>query len=137
MVIGGNMSKIHEFDPLLYPFKLWVAKDPKISDFKDVFWGMNDKSTMIELTADNFYQLGCIASTCPMQKKETFERGCLVSLWRPKDVGVGAIAHEATHVVDWVCDEVGLRGFTFEGGEARAYLVQWVANCIEEARKAK
>lgn len=131
------MSKIHEFDPLLYPFKLWVAKDPKLDDVKDDFWGMDDKSSMIELTGDNFYQYGCIASTFPIRSKETLEKGCLVCLWRPKDVGVGVICHEATHVVDWVCDEWGLSGFSFEGGEARAYLAQWVANCIEEARRSR
>lgn len=131
------MSKIHEFNPLLYPFKLWVAKDPKLGDVKDVFWGMDEKMSIIELTSDNFYQLGAVASTFPMQKRENCDKGCLVCLWHPKNVGVGVIAHESMHVVDWVCDECGLSGFSFAGGEARAYLAQWIANCIEEARRSR
>lgn len=127
--------KIHEFDPVIYPFRLWVTKEFLAQSIKESFYELNEKGHMVEFSFEEI--IGSIAATAPVVDKSTYQKGCLVILKRPKDVGVGVISHEATHVVDWVCDTFGLSGFSFDDGEARAYLVQWVANCIEEVRRAK
>lgn len=55
----------------------------------------------------------------------------------PKQMGVGKIAHEATHVTDYLCERLGLEGYSFNEGEPRAYFTEWVANCIDKVRKWK
>lgn len=129
--------KIHEFDPVIYPFKLWVAVNPDKNDVKAKFYGLTPETSRIEIDDEELEVDFSVATTYPVSEKESGWNGLLVIIHKPKQVGVGVISHEATHVVDWVCDTFGLSGFSFDDGEARAYLAQWVANCIEEVRRSK
>lgn len=49
----------------------------------------------------------------------------------------GVIAHEARHITDFLCERLGIQEYDFDGGEARAYIVQWAADCIEKVKNNK
>ena len=72
-----------------------------------------------------------------MEDKQTGSFGCLIAMWRPKDLNVGKIAHESSHVTDYLCEVLGVNGFSLDSGEARAYFTGWVADCIDKVKRGK
>lgn len=128
---------IHEFDPVIYPFRVWVAVKPKVEEVVEKLHHLDMSMNPIKVTADNFYKNKfCVATTFPMENQDGFI-GMLVAIWRPKDFDCGKIAHEASHVTDYLCEVLGVNGFTLESGEARAYFLGWVADCIDKVKKGK
>lgn len=132
------MSKIHEYDPVVYPIRLWVTKHADKNEIGETFYFLDENGEVVD---DWEKQIdgtpNSIATTTLVTHKESLWKGCLVCLHRPKQIASGVIAHESTHVTDWLCDQLGIDGYSFLGGEARAYFAQWTANCIEETLKSK
>lgn len=133
------MANIHEFYPVVYPFRLWVIKKPTNSDVKDNFWGITARYDTYEIDDEMLDRQheNANAWVLPVAKKENKRFGALVCLEKPREMTVGKIAHEASHVVDWVCEHIDLKGFSYVDGEARAYLTGWVADCINDVLKGK
>ena len=131
-------NKIHEFYPLIYPFKLWVVINPKLDDVKDRFYTYDTNDNLHDFDNTCFMNVGDIAMTCyPVCEKNSWWKGIVLFIRDKKAVDVGGIAHESSHIVDYMCDRFGIKGFTFDDGEARAYLVGWAANCIDSVIKGK
>lgn len=129
---------VHEFDPVIYPFRVWVAVKPKVEDVDAKFYNLDTEMNRIPVTADYFYKNQfSVATTYPMEDKESGALGCLIAIWRPKDFDCGKIAHEASHVTDYLCEVLGVNGFTLDSGEARAYFLGWVADCIDKVKRGK
>lgn len=123
------MVKIHEFDPVLYPFKLWVSlfndeeDDVKAYDerFKD---GHNGKPMQSEVILKND---GITYWVC--EQDSNVKKGALIVI-NGKEAGtMKVIAHEATHAARFAWDFLGESP---TGEEADAYLVGWIAKCVEE-----
>jgi hypothetical protein len=133
------MANIHEFYPVVYPFRLWVIKKPTNSDVKDNFWGITARYDTYEIDDEMLDRQhgNANAWVLPVAQKESKRFGALVCLENTREMTVGKIAHEASHVVDWVCEHVDLKGFSYAEGEARAYLTGWVADCINNVLKGK
>lgn len=133
------MANIHEFYPAVYPFRLWVIKKPTNSDVKDNFWGITSGCNTYDIDDEMLDQQHKKANAwvLPVAKKESKRMGALVCLENTREIAVGKIAHEASHVVDWVCEHIDLKGFSYADGEARAYLTGWVADCINDVLKGK
>lgn len=120
---------IREFDPVIYPLKVWIAKNPSPTKLKELF---------IELTGGTLtfiFDKRTIASTYNrvVENVETGKYGILIILSSNK-LSVKAIAHEATHAVRYIWE-----GLSEEvtGIEADAYLAGWVAECINKVVKNK
>lgn len=129
---------IHEFDPVIYPFRVWVAIKPKVEDVSEKFFYLDTAMNCTPVTADDFYKTRFdVATTYPMENKESGALGCFIAMWRPKDFVCGMIAHEASHVTDFLCEVLGVSGFTLESGESRAYFLGWVADCIDKVKRGK
>ena len=131
-------TKIHEFHPLIYPFKSWVIVNPKLDDVRDRFYTYDTNDNLLDFDNTCFMNKSSIAMTCyPVVEKSSWWKGIILFIRDKKSVDVGGIAHEALHIVDYMCDTFGIKGFTFDDGEARAYLVGWAANCIDSVMKGK
>lgn len=133
------MANIHEFYPAVYPFRLWVIKKPTNGDIKDNFWGITASYATYDIDDEMLDRQHEKANAwvLPVAKKESKRFGALVCLENTREMTVGKIAHEATHVVDWVCEHIDLKGFSYAEGEARAYLTGWVADCVNDVLKGK
>lgn len=133
------MANIHEFNPVIYPFYLWVIKKPTNNDVKDNFWGITSSYETYEIEDDMLdrQHVKSNAWVLPVAKKESKRIGALVCLEKVRQMTIGKIAHEATHVVDWVCEHLDLKGFSYADGEARAYLTGWVSDCVNNVLKEK
>lgn len=121
------MSKIHEFDPQIYPFKLWVAITP---DFYEVFAKFLDLDTRQPFELINSNNMGAV--TLPVFKYGS--AGVLIVFCKKDYITTGNIAHEASHYAKIVFRYIGA-DMTYH--EPYEYLVGWAANCIEKAKKYK
>ena len=125
------MCKIYEFDPVIYPTKVWISIKPDIDDLDEVMYALDDDGeTLAEFPKDTFDANTAIAETVIVQRKSTNEEGCLVAILRPREMTPGVAGHEASHCTDWLCDTFGIYSHTFETGEARSYYLQWAEDSI-------
>jgi len=120
---------IHEFDPIIYPIKLWVSIANDTDYIKSKFLYYPQRK---ELNFDRHIEFD--ASVDTVMNKETNMIGFLVCFNNFKVCTNGVIAHEATHVSDRVWNHIGERK---KAKEANAYLVEWIFNCIEKVKLNK
>lgn len=123
-----NMQ-IHEFNPEIYPRKIWVVKGGTSTQIKERFYGTNGE----ELDLDD----SCDAIVCNVMIEDGTKRlGELI--WFPyvKNMTTDKIAHEAVHVAMDIFVDLGCRFDAFNQ-EPFAYLVGWIAKCIEEVKRFK
>lgn len=120
---------IYEFDPVIYPFKLWVSIANNTEYIKSKFLYYPEKEEL------NFKgKVEFDASVDTVMHKETKMLGFLVYFVNSKACTNGIIAHEATHVSDRVWEHLGERK---KAKEANAYLVEWIVDCIEKVKLNK
>lgn len=87
--------EIHEFDPVIYPLKLWIIKNPTASFLADNFGGIDEEFLPVDMKHSN-------ASVWdrPVMLKETKKYGLLLSVYDMKSFTADTMAHEATHMAD-------------------------------------
>jgi hypothetical protein len=120
--------QIHQFDPVIYPIKLWIIKKPNLIEVKDKFLVHNNNELNIQNNKNAY------ASTYNkiVIYKETNKFGILILLHNK--LSISNISHEATHAAriiwDWLTENC-------TEAEADAYLVGWIADCIEQVNTNK
>ena len=122
------MTKIHEFDPVIYPCKLWVAITTECRTLSERFEWKYD-GTEIDIDFEN-----TDAITGLVRCKEDDRIGVLIVFENRKVCTISNIAHEASHAVDDIWQRIGEKNI---GHEANAYLIGWIAKCIEEVKLNK
>ena len=133
--MSDKTIKIHEFDPLLYPTRIWVGVNVPIEQISQKFYELLSDGSIDDFKASNN---DCAIATChPVVEKDSNWKGIFCHIKRPKLASVGVTAHEAEHIVCWICEQFGIQSVTFDDSEPRAYLMQWVANCIYDVLKGK
>lgn len=134
-------TKIHEFDPVIYPFRLWVMNNPTKDFLKENFFCLNPSTGDYWDFEDNDIPSPKIAYavTAAVKNKQSKKNGALVILLDKKGFNVGMAAHEASHVCDILADYLGLNAIRsfYETGEARAYVMEWATNCINKVKNNK
>ena len=126
------MTKIHEFDPQIYPFKLWVAYKPTFAMLNKKFYFLNKDREIVETTEDELFQSNWAAQTLPVSLRTGNSGGLLVVLHKHKKTSINTITHEACHCTDYVAELLGFPERTFGNGEPYAYLCGWIAECISK-----
>lgn len=125
---------IDEYDPKLYPRKLWVTTDINKLDKEFIFIDTEDNEENISIYREilqDYEQNKSIAITCAVMNVANNELGVLVVLMNVDKVDTEVIAHESVHVADYFYEQLGLYSQDFsKGNEAYAYLVGWSAGCI-------
>lgn len=116
---------IYEFDPVIYPRKLWVCIGLDEAIIKEHFCDKNAQelsfyanSAYWAITFDEVFRV------------DTKKKGELVVFHSKNDMRMGVIAHEASHVVDGIEEAIGMT----HGDEPSAYLFEWVCESINLAR---
>ena len=111
----------YEYDPVIYPRKLWVhigydLKELAPKAFYNVVIDENKDYRGVEYGE--------------VVRKSDDKYGILVSFPKRKDMTMDICVHEASHVCDDLEKATGLE----HGGESSAYLIGWIASCINNAR---
>lgn len=121
---------IHEFDPVIYPCRLWVAIHVDQKLLSELFC---DMSTRVGI--DTTYIDDHEAVTYYVQERSSPKRyGILIASTAKYYFTTKLIAHEATHGAEFFWHHMGEKNV---GAEADAYLVGWIADCIEKTVKNK
>ena len=135
-----SKQKFYEFNPQVYPTRLWIAKSKNISidDVDEEFYALSDTNERCRFKeVQEMPDMSSYASTYPVSHKKTGWRGCLVILNRG-DMPTSTCTHEASHCTDWLFEQLGIEsGTTFDNGEARAYYHEWVFNRIYEVKQGR
>lgn len=129
---------IHECNPIIYPFRLWVAVNPTFEEVSERFYGLDVNMEKVFITQDQCApDRFVVARTTTVCDKKDGQTGALVSIYRRNDLKVSNICHESCHVADFACEQLGIKSRTFDDGEAYAYLVGWIAECITGVKNIK
>lgn len=123
-------NKIHQFNPVIYPRKLWVLKGGNSELIKRHF-SDTDKSELVipKEIGDGFDGM--------VLQVESKDNGCLGSLvWIANCVTVSEVAHEASHVAMDILSEMGYK-LDAENQEPLSYMIGWVADCIWQVKTGK
>jgi len=126
------MSKkvvIHEFDPVIYPRKLWIVitNNPKI---------LRDNFNFEEDCENHFESSAAFVFYCT--HKETGMIGVCICFVQSKHLTLKNITHECVHVASAIFNGCNM-AMGFDGGkdEHYAYLVGWAAECCEKVKLNK
>ena len=134
----GAKVIIHEFNPEIYPVRLWVAKNPSFEDVYNSYWGLTSELDRIEIVKEDFNDVQFKkATTKVVASKKDGWIGLLVCVWRPQMFDTATICHESAHCADFICEQFGIARGTFNEGEAYAYLIGWIASKLELGMKRK
>lgn len=122
------------YSPKIYPRLLFVSTNIEDLDkyfiFLDIY-GNNDGSEYNKLLQEiDKYDGGMV--TCKVIRKSDNKYGVIViAVANAEDITPDMIPHEAVHVADYFCEQLGLYTQDFKNGnEAYAYLVGWAAGNI-------
>ena len=114
---------IYQFDPQIYPRRLWVSVGASTEELQERF-GKEDIKDL-----DDSYA----AETAPVQQKEPLLGGVLIRFQDLNAMTPDNMAHEATHAAIEMFDYCNCR-IDVENQEPFSYLVGWVVKCCDEVK---
>ena len=110
-----------EYDPVIYPRKLWVHIG---DDFKELA-----PKAFCNIVIDENKDYSGVEYGEVIRKSDD-KYGILVSFPNRKYMTMDVCAHEASHVCDDLENALNIK----HGDEPSAYLLGWIAGCINNAR---
>lgn len=122
--------EIHEFNPIIYPYRLWIVvdKSPKaISDKFDEYSGKPIEN--IERDTKNL-----AAFTMPVVSKENPEYGVIIFMRSRKSMTFELVAHESSHAAKYLFEHIGA---DMKEHEPFEFAIGWIADCCEKVKKKK
>lgn len=117
-----NKKGYYEYTNGIYPRKLWVHIGKDLNEILEEF----DGCELPEM------EYGGVTYGDAVRKSDDVY-GILVSFKRTQYMTVNACCHEASHACDAIESAIDME----HGGEASAYLIGWIAECINKARQGK
>ena len=118
-------SKIHEFDPLIYPRKIWVAVGVPTSVLNETLEGIGDMDESTDAMV-----------VCTSRTKPDIKGGILIRFDSAKSMTVSTITHESTHAAMCIFDYIGAK-VDLNNQETFSYLCGWIAKCIWQVKSGK
>ena len=124
-------SKIYEAELVIYPRRIWITYGWKAKDIEKEFEPA--KGYIFSGDDDN------AAATTYQRiiKLSTDKCGILINFASKADMTINAIAHEAFHAADDLCDELRIHNSENTGNEHIAYLVGHIADLAYQVKTNK
>lgn len=121
---------LYEFDPVIYPYKLWIIVD-KTPDVlsKDFDEYTKNPIQFIDRDTNMFH-----AFTMPVCRKVNPNYGVVIFFRSKRNISFELVAHEASHAAKYLFDHIGADVNEHEPFE---YVVGWIAKCCETVKKSK
>lgn len=123
---------IFEFNPTIYPRRLWVVKGNDNEFVKDKFCKRDGSDIDFYDNEDDNPSLCTVFGN--IKERETGNFGMLVCIY--EDVQLDHIAHEAYHIASEIFRDIGAE-HDIDNQEPAAYLIGWCARCISSANESK
>ena len=121
---------IKEFDPVIYPYKLWIVinKSPLcLPDIFDEYTG--EKMEFIERDTEKME-----AFTMPVIHKESESYGVVIFLRSKKSMTYELVAHESSHAAKYLFEHIGA---DIKDHEPFEYVIGWIAGCCQKVKNNK
>jgi hypothetical protein len=118
---------IHQFDPVIYPRKIWITYDATVKELNEYFPegdGCDRYFGEMSETVD--------AAVYFTRSKDKLG-GCLLRFTGRNSMDMKNVSHESVHAANGIFRYCGLDADT-RNDEAHAYLVGWIAKCCEEVK---
>lgn len=115
--------KIKEFDPVIYPIKIWVCIGYDIKELRKKFI-QNDDIELQEVEDFNAY-------TQPVKRRKDNKLGIMIVFENYDYMSVEIISHEASHAAKIIFEHIDADMRPHEPFE---YLLSWIAKCCEEVK---
>lgn len=121
---------IHQFDPVIYPRKVWITYDATCDELNE-FFPEGDG------TDEYFRELPKHTDACVyhVRSKDTLG-GLLIRFRGKKNMTSGIMSHEADHCANGIYAYIGAK-VDVMNDETHAYLVEWIVNCCEIVKNKK
>ena len=114
----------YEYDPVIYPRMLCVAIGMNQYYFYNCFEGRNGEFLKVDFSNHD-------AITYDIVREKANKKLCSFINFASKDsMKMGVCCHEDSHAFENIEDDIGME----HGGEPSAYLIGWIASCINKAR---
>ena len=117
--------KVAEFDPLIYPRKIWVAINVPTEHLNKTLYDIKDMDESINATAIT------TGRTIPDKKG-----GILIRFNKMEDVTASNVTHESIHAALFVFEYIDAV-VNPENQEPFAYRGGWIADCIWRVKTGK
>jgi len=122
--------KIHEFDPVIYPYKVWVIVEKLPTHIADYFDEYSGAPILFEPGDVDRHE----AFTMPATHKNQKRFGVILYFRNTRSMTFELVAHEATHAAKYLFEHIGADAKQHEPLE---YVVGWIAGCCEKVKKGK
>lgn len=122
--------KINQFDPTLYPRKLWVVEGGTIEDIKRCF---SEPETEKDFEIEQSKVDSSNALTFEAKHKESGYYGVVVWLHNRAEADFGTLTHEAIHAMHLICKACYV--YTdYDNDEPQAYLGGFIGDCLWQTK---
>ena len=114
----------YEYDPVIYPRMLCVAIGMNQEDANKCFEGRNGEFLRVDFSNTDAMTFGNV-------REKANKKFCILINFASKNtIRMGVCCHEASHACDAIEGAIDME----HGGEPSAYLIGWIASCINKAR---
>lgn len=120
------MTKIHQFNPQIYPRLIWVCYSADTASLKEMF---GDDIKDMDENANAEVQ-------CVVRQKPSKKGGVLIRFRTKADMTTDIIAHESVHAAIHIFDYTECC-ISNDNQEPFAYLVGWIADCCQQVKSGK
>lgn len=124
--MSEKVTKIHQFNPQIYPRRVWVTVGADTACLRDMF---GDDIKDMDQYANAEVQ-------CVTRKKPSSVGGVLIRFKTKADMTTDIIAHESVHAAIHIFDYAECCIST-DNQEPFAYLVGWIADCCQQVKVNK
>lgn len=120
---------IHEFDPVIYPRKVWITYDATPDELNEMFPTGDTNGNKFK-KEDGYY--GITDRVC----RGSDNKGGVLIRFDKKSMNSWNIAHEAIHAAGFICHYIGIQA-DFANDEAFTYLATWIVKCCETVKNTR
>ena len=130
MVQEQTQMKIHEFDPVIYPFKIWIVVDKSPIDIPKYLLGHD--SLEIESIVEDTKNLAAFVMI-EVNKKDK-QRGALMFFRSRKVMTFELVAHESSHAAKYLFEHIGA---DIKEHEPFEFVIGWIADSCSKVKYKK
>lgn len=123
--------QIHQFDPVIYPFKIWVVVN-KTPDILSEHFKKYDGKDLIFVEGDGSNRLE--AFVLKVQSKEKGNYGAVLYFRNRKSMTYELVSHESSHAAKFLFEHINADIFEHEPFE---YVLGFIADCCYQVKTNK
>ena len=122
------MRKICEFDPVIYPYKIWILVDRDPTIISSIF-NQYDGKPIESIEKDTINMAGFAMPVC---RKENPKYGVIIFFRSKKIITYELVAHESSHAAKYLFEHIGA---DIKEHEPFEFVIGWIADCCEKVKK--